>query len=171
MKKLLLIIFIFLGVFANAQNGKLELSTLLEISNSTVSNISNTIRPKGFTLQYARDFQFENTKYQQVCWAYGATYNEKSGTWSYYNSIAIIRVNFEKEQNTPKNLEYYTDDATTYNSFFETLIKLGYKKYDEWIDSESGKIHSWYENERTNKKICLSESSSGFKYDLSIFNY
>ena len=170
-------IFLAIPMWLSAQGVKLNIANLLEISNSSISNISNILRTNGFTLQYTKDYPNyliaeKNINVQEVVWGYGVTY-KKDDMWSYLpihrNDIATIYIFFEKGKTTPFVVTYAFNNMTIYNSFFENLNRLGYQKVDEEIQTE--KINITYENIQTKKIIILSEKttlSGTFKYSFKI---
>ena len=163
-------------MWLSAQDGKLNTANLLEISNSSISNISSILRPIGYDLQHTKEYSYllsgKNITVQEVIWGYRATYN-KDDTFSslpaYRNDRAAIYIFLEKGKITPFAITYEFNNETIYNSFFDNLKKLGYQKVNEEVQIE--KIIIAFENRQTEKIILLSERttlSEIFKYSFTI---
>ena len=153
------------------EDGRLNMATLLQISNSSISNIGNIVRPKGFSLQHTREYadtNRANTITQEVIWGFRATFDKENNRWlgTPSQNPSAITIHLEKGKITPFQIVYNTNDVALYNSFFNDLVRQGFKKVGEWI--ETSHIMTNFENEQTKQFIVLVEfiqgTGSAFKY-------
>lgn len=161
--------------YSHAQNGNIKISDFLEITTSSLSNISNILLENKYTLRYAKKPTEEvSSGMVEMAWGYNAKYIETLNAWEIpkVGNTGMLKILMTKD-NTPIIVMYCSNNREIYSQFHKSIVAYGYIKDGEEIDIESGSIRLMYDNHTTRSTVTFIEKtqSKDFIYTVDWYSW